>query len=132
MGLNEKDIDDIEDIEDIEENEEEDNPYENPENGFEALKKALEEKYSDNSDAAGLLERISNLFGNGIPEQNSQQYQPQPEFDMNSYFKENMIKEELTTDDIITISHKEKNGHKAVFITLGDLVKFIKLQIEKT
>jgi hypothetical protein len=79
----------------------------------------------------GILDAFSDILGKGLTGE-TQTPEVQKPIDMNSYFSENMLKDKITVDDIITISHKENDGYKAAFITIGDLIKFIKLQIGKS
>lgn len=46
--------------------------------------------------------------------------------DIVKYFDENTLKDrKLSDDDMITVSLKEKDGYRAVFVKLGDLRKYI-------
>lgn len=48
------------------------------------------------------------------------------EVDPKKYFEENTLKgRKLSDDDMVTVSLKEKDGYKAVFVRLGDLKKYI-------
>lgn len=78
------------------------------------------------------LDMFSKLIQNGLGEMinnktKSFATQSGQNFDINNYFEANRCKEQLSDDDMITLSRKTPDGYRAVFVTLGDLKKFLKV-----
>lgn len=141
MGLSKEEVESMQErLRDFQERLGIDDTCENSENGRknekdknEVVPEKLTELLKNNDPAAsgnGILDAFSSILKNGTA-QETKILEPQKEIDTKSYFSDNMLKEELSLEDIITVSHKDGDGYKAVFVTIGDIVKFIKNNLDK-